>query len=87
MSPHQGGAHFVLWPHSLKQVVGLEKFKPGLIDKYDGSSNSEEFIQVYHMVIETAGGNDQLKTNYLPTALSSVARSWFINLPEGSIYN
>jgi hypothetical protein len=39
------------------------------------------------MVIEAAGGNDQVKTNYLPTALSIVARSWFINLPEGSIYS
>jgi hypothetical protein len=39
------------------------------------------------MVIEAAGGDNRVKANYLPTALSDVARSWLINLPEGSIYN
>jgi hypothetical protein len=41
---------------SLRQVVWPDKFKLGSIDKYDGSSNPEEFIQVYHMVIEAVGG-------------------------------
>jgi hypothetical protein len=63
------------------------KFKPRHIDKYDGSSNPEEFSQVYHMVIEIVGGDDRVKANYLPTALSGVARSWLINLLKGSIYN
>jgi hypothetical protein len=39
---------------SLRQVVWLDKFKTGHIDKYDGSNNPKEFIQVYHNVIETA---------------------------------
>jgi hypothetical protein len=34
--------------------VWPEKFKARHIDKYDGSNNPEEFIQVYHMVIEAA---------------------------------
>jgi hypothetical protein len=72
---------------ALRQVVWLEKFKAGHIDKYDRTSNPEEFIQVYHIVIEATGGDDWVKGNYLPTPLSGVARSWLINLPEGSIYN
>jgi hypothetical protein len=64
----------------------LEKFKAGHINKYDGSSNLEEVIQVYHTVIEAIGGDDQIKANYLPTTLSDVMRSWLINLPKGSIY-
>jgi hypothetical protein len=72
---------------TLRQVTWPDKFKPGLIDKYDGSSNPEEFILVYHMVIEAFGGGDRVKANYLPTTLSGAARSWLINLPEGSIYN
>jgi hypothetical protein len=72
---------------SLRQVVLPEKFKPGHIDKYDGSSNSKKFIQVYHTVIEAARGDDRVKVHYLPMALSGVIRSWLINLPEGSIYN
>jgi hypothetical protein len=70
----------------LRQVIWPEKFKTGHINKYDGSSNPEEFIQVYHTVIETAGGDNRVKANYLPTALSGVAKSWLINLLERSIY-
>jgi hypothetical protein len=82
-----GRGGFCALASSLKQVVWSEKFKPGHIDKYDGSNNPEEFIQVYHMVIEAAGGDDWVKANYLPTTLSGAARSWLINLLEGSIYN
>jgi hypothetical protein len=60
---------------ALKQVSWPDKFKPGPINKYDGSSNPEEFIQVYHTVIEAAGGDDRVKANYLPTVLFSVVRS------------
>jgi hypothetical protein len=42
---------------------------------------------VYHMVIKGAGGDDRVTVNYLPMALSSVARSWLINMLEGTIYN
>jgi hypothetical protein len=59
----------------LRQVVWPDKFKPGPIDKYDGSSNPEEFIQVYHTVIEVVGSDDRVKVTYLPTTLSGVARS------------
>jgi hypothetical protein len=62
------------------------KFKTGHIDKYNGSSNPKEVIQVYQTVIKAARGDNWVKANYLPTALSGVTRSWLINLPEGSIY-
>jgi hypothetical protein len=71
---------------SLRQVVWPDKFNAGHIDKYDGSSNPEEFIQVYPTIIEAARGDDRVKANYLPTTLSSTARSWLMNLPEASIY-
>jgi hypothetical protein len=70
----------------LRQFVWPEKFKAGHIDKYDGSSNPEEFIPVYHIVIEVTGGDDRVKVNYLPTALFAAARSWLINMPKESIY-
>jgi hypothetical protein len=38
------------------------------------------------MVIEATVGDDWVKANYLPTALSGVAKSWLINLSKGSIY-
>jgi hypothetical protein len=85
VTPSGRGGFCALAP-SLRQVVWPDKFKVRHIDKYDGSSNPEEFIQVYHTVIEATGGDDRLKANYLPMTLSGVARSWLINLPERSIY-
>jgi hypothetical protein len=71
----------------LKEVAWPDKFKPGPIDKYDDSNNPDEFIQVYHTVIEATEGDDRVKANYLPIALSGAVRSWLINLLKGKIYN
>jgi hypothetical protein len=71
----------------LRDVRWPAKFMAGHIDRYDSSSNPEEFIQVYQTVIEAAGGDDRVKANFLPTALSGAAKSWLINLPEGSIHS
>jgi hypothetical protein len=86
VTPSRRGGFCALAP-PLKEVVWPEKFKAGHINKYDGPINPDEFIQIYHTVIETAGGDDRVRANYLPTTLFGVARSWLINLPEGSIYN
>jgi hypothetical protein len=71
----------------LREVRWPAKFKVGHIDRYDGSNNPEEFIQIYQTVIEAVGGDDRVKANFLPTVLSGAARSWLINLPEGSIHS
>jgi hypothetical protein len=59
----------------LRKVRWSAKFKTGHIDQYDGSSNPEEFIQVYQTVIEAAGGDDRIKTNFMHTTLSGAAKS------------
>jgi hypothetical protein len=59
----------------LMQVQWPDKFKIGNIDKYDSSTNPEEFIQVYQTVIEDVRGDDRVKTNFLPMALTDAARS------------
>jgi hypothetical protein len=69
----------------LREVRWPDKFKAGNIDQYDGPTNPEELIQVYQMVIEAVGGDDRVKTNFLPMTLTSAARSWLINLSKGSI--
>jgi hypothetical protein len=71
----------------LREARWPTKFKASHIDKYDGSSNPEEFIQVYQTVIEAVGGDDRVNANFLHTTLSGADRSWLINLPEGSIYS
>jgi hypothetical protein len=80
-TPSRRGGFHALAP-LVRQVIWPEKFKAGHIDKYDGFSNFDEFIQVYHTIIEAVAGDDRIKSNYLPTTLSGAARSWLINLPE-----
>jgi hypothetical protein len=67
-----------------RQVRWPDKFKIGNIHWYDGSSNPNKFIQVYQTV-KASVGDDRMKANYLPMALTGAARSWHIDLPKGSI--
>jgi hypothetical protein len=87
MSPPSGRGGFHALAPPLREVVWPGKFKAEHIAKYDGTNNPEEFIQIYHTIIEVAGVGNWVKANYLLTVLSGAARSWLINLPEGSIYN
>nr|AAS01973.1 retrotransposon protein, putative, Ty3-gypsy sub-class [Oryza sativa Japonica Group] len=54
-------------------------------EKYDGSTDPEEFLQVYSTVLYAAGADDNALANYLPTALKGSARSWLMHLPPYSI--
>jgi hypothetical protein len=40
---------------------------------------------VYQTTIEATEGDDWVKANFLPTALTGATRSWLINLPDGSV--
>jgi hypothetical protein len=71
----KGRSGFLTLAGPLTEVRWPAKFKASHIDQYDGSSNPEEFIQVYHTVIEAASGDDRVKANFLHTTLSGVARS------------
>jgi hypothetical protein len=51
----------------LREVRWSAKFKACHIDQYGGSSNPEEFIQVYQTVIEAVGGDDLVNANFLHT--------------------
>jgi hypothetical protein len=81
----RSGFHALAGP--LREVRWPAKFKVGHIDQYNSSSNPKEFIQVYQTIIEAAGRDDRVKTNFLHTTLSRAAGSWLINLPEGSIHS
>jgi hypothetical protein len=62
------------------------KFQPHLPEKYDGTSNPSEFLQVYVTAITAAGGNTAVMATYFHVALSGPARTWLMNLTLGSIY-
>jgi hypothetical protein len=62
-------------------------FRPHLPEKYDGTSNPSEFLQVYVTAITVAGGNTAVMATYFHVALFGPARTWLMNLAPGSIYS
>nr|CAE76035.1 B1292H11.21 [Oryza sativa Japonica Group] len=66
---------------SLRNVRWPLKFRPNLTEKYDGSVNPSEFLQIYTTIIRAAGGDDRVKANYFPMALKGQARGWLITQP------
>jgi hypothetical protein len=73
-----------LVPH-LHMVVWPRRFRFHLSDKYDGNVNPAEFLQIYNTSILAAGGNEVVMPNYFPVVLTDMARSWLMNLPQGSL--
>jgi hypothetical protein len=63
------------------------KFWLHLPEKYDGTSNPSEFLQVYVTAITAAGGNTAVMATYFHVSLSGPARTWLMNLAPGSIYS
>ena len=69
----------------LRTVAWPSKFRPLLPEKYDGTTNPSEFLQVYVTAITAAGGNDAVMASYFHVALSGPARTWLMNLTPGTI--
>jgi hypothetical protein len=75
-----------LAPH-LRMVVWPPKFRPHLPEKYDRMVNPAEFLQIYSTSILAAGGNEAVMANYFHVALIGTARSWIMNLLEGTLHS
>jgi hypothetical protein len=59
----------------LKRVRWPLNFKPSGIEKYDGSANPAEWLDVYQLSIEAVSGDSYIMANYRPAYLSSSART------------
>ena len=57
------------------------------MEKFDGSQNPIEFLQIYTTAVRAAIGGEHVMANYLPTVLEGSARSWLLNQPQESIYS
>jgi hypothetical protein len=66
----------------LRAVTWPPKFRPHLPEKYDGTSNPSEFLQVYVTAITADGGNTVVMASYFHVALTGQARTWHMNLTE-----
>jgi hypothetical protein len=71
----------------LRAAAWPSKFQPHLPEKYDGTSNPSEFLQVYVTAITAAGGDTAVMATYFHVALSRLARTWLMNLTPRSIYS
>lgn len=49
--------------------------------------NPTEFLQLYAIIIESVDGDNKVMANWFPMVLKDAARSWLMNLPEGSIFS
>jgi hypothetical protein len=63
------------------------KFRPHLPEKYDDTTNSSKFLQVYVTTITASGGNTAVMASYFHVALTGQARTWLMNLTPGSVYS
>jgi hypothetical protein len=84
--PLAGVGYAALADH-LRAASWPPKFRPHLPEKYDGTSNPSEFLQVYVTAITAAGGNTTVMATYFHVALSGPARTWLMNLTPGSVYS
>jgi hypothetical protein len=57
----------------LRMMVWPCKFQPHLPEKYNGSVNPTEFLQIYSTSILAIGENEVVMTNYFPVVLTVMA--------------
>ena len=69
----------------LRTVAWPGKFKPDLPPRYDGTADPAEFLQLYELGIEAANGDEKVMANWFPMALKDGARTWLLNLAQGTI--
>jgi hypothetical protein len=81
------GVGYVALADHLRAASWPPKFRPHLPEKYDGTSNPSEFLQVYVTAITAAGGNTAVMATYFHVVLSGPARTWLMNLAPGSVYS
>src|SRR6187399_3314786 len=68
------------------QLPSMKNFKPDVPEKYDGKSHPSEFLSIYTIAVQAAGGrDDKILANYFPLVLKPNVRSWLMHLPDNSI--
>nr|CBG76438.1 OO_Ba0013J05-OO_Ba0033A15.25 [Oryza officinalis] len=82
-----GGVGCRAFVASLRNVRWPPRFRPTITEKYDGSVNPAEFLQIYTTRIEATGDDDRVMANFFPMALKGQARGWLMNLPPASVHS
>jgi hypothetical protein len=82
-----GGGGAWRWPCTCVWWSGRPCSSPHLPEKYNGTVNPIKFLQIYSTSILAIGGNEAVMANYFPVALTGTARSWLMNLSEGTLHS
>ena len=69
---------------ALRQVQWPHKFRPKT-PRYDGTTDPMIFLLAYEEAILRARGDDRMRANWLPMALTGVPRMWLLHLPAVSV--
>jgi hypothetical protein len=71
----------------LRTATWPPKFRPHLPEKYDGTSNPLEFLQVYVAAITAVGGNTAVMAGYFHVSFTGPAWTLLMNLTPGLVYS
>jgi hypothetical protein len=55
------------------------------LDTYDGKANPEQWVTLYEIAIQAAGGDEDVMANYLHVIINQSRNQWLLSLREGSI--
>jgi hypothetical protein len=69
----------------LRAVVWPKNFKLHDLDTYDGKANPEQWVTLYEITIQAAGGDEDVMANYLHVVINQSANQWLLSQWEGSI--
>ena len=64
-----------------RQTTWPKKFKMDVLH-YDGTTNPQDFLQLYSLAEVVAGADEIMMANWFLLALKGDAQSWLLNLPS-----
>jgi hypothetical protein len=80
-----GFGGFVALSGPLRRAAWPPRFRPDIGARYDGTSDSVEFLQRYTADVQAAGGDGRVMANWFPMATKGEPRRWLCGLPPESI--
>ncbi|XP_020231601.1 uncharacterized protein LOC109812127 [Cajanus cajan] len=79
------GSHRHPFTPSIMQIPLMDNWKSLPIDKYDGTTDPDEHLDVFLMQVTLSTTDDAALCRIFPTSLKGRALSWFTRLPSNSI--
>ncbi|XP_020206699.1 uncharacterized protein LOC109791762, partial [Cajanus cajan] len=85
IQPLPAGAHRHPFTPNIMQMALLDHWKSLPLDKYDGTTDPDEHVDVFLTQVTLSTNDDAALCRIFPTSLKGRALSWFTRLPANSI--